>query len=257
MLDINADAGESFGRWSLGDDDGLMGYVTSVSIAAGFHAGDPATMAHAVREAKRRGIQLGVHPGLPDLLGFGRRAFALGPGEAADYCTYQLGALMGFAAREGIAVEHVKPHGALYGMTAQSADLAVAIADAVRRVDGSLLLVLMDGPGADAAEQTGIRVVREAFPDLDYEDDGTLIIERMKTQRDPDQVADRAIRIAGGSIVTKGGRELPTRAQTICIHGDVGNAVDVARRVRERLEATGVTVVPMRALADARTAGAA
>jgi UPF0271 protein len=250
MLDINADAGESFGRWSLGNDEGLMNFVTSVSIAAGFHAGDPATMSYSVRTAKHRGVQLGVHPGLPDLLGFGRRAFAIEPEEAADYCVYQLGALMGFAAREGIAVEHVKLHGALYGMAAKDPKLAVAIADAVQKVDESLLLVLMDGPGAEAAEQTGIKVVREAFPDLDYEDDGTLIIERVKTLRDPDDVAERAIKIADGFIVTKGGRELPTKAQTICIHGDVGNAVDVARRVRERLEAVGITVAPMRALAS-------
>lgn len=249
MMDINADAGESYGRWSLGNDEGLMDFVTSVSIAAGFHAGDPATMAHSVREAKRHGVQLGVHPGLPDLLGFGRRALAITPDEAADYCVYQLGAVMAFAAREGIAVEHVKPHGALYGMAAKDPELAVSIAQAVREVDNTLLLVLMDGLGAEAAEQTGIKVVREAFPDLDYEDDGTLIIERVKTQRDPDDVAERAIKMANGIIVTKGGLELPTKAQTVCIHGDMANAVRVARRVRECLEAEGISVAPMRSIA--------
>ncbi len=244
-LDINADVGESFGRWRLGDDDGLLRYVTSANVAAGFHAGDPSRMAAVVGMAKRSGVQVGAHPGLPDLLGFGRRELAITPEEAADYCLYQLGALATIAAREGVQVRYVKPHGALYGSAARDPDIAVAIAQAMRTVDESLFLLLMDGPGAMAAERTGVRVLREAFVDLDYREDGSLVIEREKTERDPDEVAERAVRVAKGSIVTLSGRELPVRAHSICVHGDAPNAVTVARRIRERLEAEGVVVAPM------------
>jgi UPF0271 protein len=247
-LDINADAGESFGRWELGHDAKLMDHVTSVNVAAGFHAGDPATMRVAARAAHAHGIQLGVHPGLPDLVGFGRRSMALTPEEAADLCIYQYGALSAIAAGEGARVEHVKPHGSLYGLIAKSAEHGVAVSRAIRTIDPDLILVLMDGAGADAAEASGARVIREAFVDLDYADDGSLIIERVKTRRDPDDVAERALRIANGTLRTLGGRELPTRARTICIHGDVDNAVEVARAVRARLAASGIEVSPMREL---------
>jgi len=244
-LDINADVGESYGRWRLGDDDGLLRYVTSANVAAGFHAGDPSTMAAVVAIARRRGVQVGAHPGLPDLLGFGRREMTVTPEEAADYCLYQLGALIAIAARQGVQVRYVKPHGALYGLAAREPDIAVAIAEAMRPVDESLFLLLMDGPGAVAAEGTGVRVLREAFVDLDYREDGSLIIERVKTERDPEEVAERALRVAEGWITTLSGRELSVRAHSICIHGDVANAVSVAKRVRERLDAEGVPVAPM------------
>lgn len=244
-LDINADVGESFGRWRLGDDDGLLRYVTSANVAAGFHAGDPSTMAAVVRVAKRLGVQVGAHPGLPDLLGFGRRGMAITPDEAADYCLYQLGALTAIAAREDVPVRYVKPHGALYGLAAKEPSIAAAIAEAIRSTDPGLYLLLMDGPGAASAEQSGIRVLREAFVDVDYREDGSLIIERVKTERDPEEVAERAVRVARGSITTLSGRELPVIADSICIHGDVGNAVSVARRVRERLDAEGIPVSAM------------
>lgn len=251
-IDLNADAGESYGRWKLGEDDQLFPYLTSVSVACGYHAGDPGTMREAARLARENGVALGAHPGFPDLLGFGRRKIEASTSDIVDYCLYQLGALQAIAAAEGTRVEHVKPHGALYALVSSSPDVAETIAEVVHGLDPALILVLLDGPAADAAARKGTLIAREAFVDIDYSDDGRLVIELVKKARDPESVAARAVDVVQGRLTTKSGRQLDVRADTICLHGDAPNAVDIARAVRDRLVDEGVTLAPLREVVESR-----
>jgi 5-oxoprolinase (ATP-hydrolysing) subunit A len=245
-LDINVDMGESFGRWQLGDDAAVMPHVSSVSIACGFHAGDPRTMRRTVREAVGQGIQIGAHVSLPDLLGFGRRRMAVAPEDLRDYSVYQIGALKAFVEAEGGSLGHVKPHGALYGMCSVDPELAGAIAQATADVDPQLLLLLLNDNVAPAVREHGVRLVPEAFVDLEYEPDGKLIIEPVKLAWDPERVAQRAVRRAReGKIDSQDGGELTVSAPTICLHGDAPNAVEIARTVRHRLNEAGIEVIPL------------
>jgi 5-oxoprolinase (ATP-hydrolysing) subunit A len=245
-LDVNVDMGEGFGRWQLGDDAGIMPFISSASIACGFHAGDPGTMRRTVRGAIDHGVQIGAHVALPDLLGFGRRRMAISPQELRDYATYQIGALWGFVRAEGGALRHVKPHGALYAMCSSDPELAGALARAIADIDRDLLLLLLSTEVAPAVEPHGVRLVQEAFVDLDYRPDGTLIIEAVKSARDPEQVAGRAVRLGlERRIVAVDGSELAVDAPTICIHGDAPNAVEIARTVKQRLQEAGVQIAPL------------
>lgn len=159
-VDLNADAGESFGRWTLGRDADLLTHITSVSVACGFHAGDPVTMRRSIQLAREHGVALGAHPGLPDLVGFGRRELAVSVSDVVDYCLYQVGALRELAKDEGVTVEHVKPHGALYTMCWRNLEMLEALARALVRVDSSMVLIAPAGPPAAAAAAAGIRVAR-------------------------------------------------------------------------------------------------
>lgn len=241
-IDINADAGESFGRWQLGSDAELLPHVTTVNIACGFHAGDPANMRRSVVLARDLGISAGAHPGYPDLLGFGRRRFAVSADDVTDYICYQTGALMAVAATEDVRLTHVKPHGALYGQVADSADLAVRVARALDRVQPGLALMIAPGPGASAVRAADLPVVHDAAADLDYDDDGKNIIEPVPGPKDPDAVAERAAGLARGHVVTVSGKRVPLEVETVCVHGDRPNAVEVAKAVRARLEAEGLRV---------------
>lgn len=241
-IDINADAGESFGRWQLGSDAELLPLVTSVNVACGFHAGDPANMRRSVVLARELGISVGAHPGYPDLLGFGRRRLAVSAEDVIDYIMYQTGALIAVAAAEGVRLTHVKPHGALYGQMADSSDLALRVSQAMQRVQEGLSLMVAPGPGASAVREAGLPVVLDAAADLEYDDDGKNIIEPVPAAKDPDTVADRALGLARGHVVTVSGRTLPVVVETVCVHGDRPNAVDVATAVRRRLEASGFEV---------------
>lgn len=245
-LDLNVDMGESFGRWRLGDDAAMLPYVSSASIACGFHAGDPATMRETVAHAVEQDVAIGVHVGLPDLWGFGRRRMAISADEVRDYCTYQIGALWGFVTGAGATLSHVKPHGALYAMCSSDPELAGAVAAAVAEIDAGLLLLLLDDSTADAVAAHGVTLVPEAFVDLDYEPDGRLIIERVKSAWDPQRVADRAVRLVReGVIDARDGSSLAVPNATACIHGDAPNSVEIARTVRERLDAEGIEVAPL------------
>jgi UPF0271 protein len=247
-IDLNVDMGESFGRWQLGDDAAMMPYVSSVSIACGFHAGDPATMRETVGHAVEHGVAIGAHVGLPDLWGFGRRRMAVSPEEVRDYCTFQIGALGAFVTAAGAQLRHVKPHGALYAMCSGDPALAGAVAEAMAAITPGLPLMLLNDSVADAVEAHGVPLVTEAFPDLDYEPDGTLIIERVKGARDPEQVAERALRLVReGTIEAIDGSVLEVGAPTACIHGDAPNSVEIARAVRARLDAEGIAVAPVQA----------
>lgn len=244
-IDINGDAGESYGRWTLGDDASFLPYVSSVNIACGFHGGDPATMRATVRIAKQAGIAIGAHPSFPDLMGFGRRMMTIAPGEMVDYTFYQLGALTAIAHSEGVKVAHVKPHGAFYKACSIDMKMSEALGAAIAAYDPQMFLVLLAGPGADAAEATGARVAREAFIDLDY-DDGGLIIERVAKLRDPATVAQRALRVVREGKLTKiDGSDMDVSVSTLCLHGDRANSAEVARVVKETLQSNGIMVRPL------------
>jgi 5-oxoprolinase (ATP-hydrolysing) subunit A len=245
-IDVNVDMGESFGRWSLGDDASLMPHISSANIACGFHAGDPGAMRRTVAGAVEHGLQVGAHVALPDLLGFGRRAMKVSPADLTDYCTYQIGALAAFVAAEGGRLAHVKPHGALYAMCAQDGELAEAVARSIAEVDSQLVLLALRDDHAAAVERHGVRLVTEAFVDLDYDADGNLLIEPVKQARDPDQVAERALRVARErKVPTTAGTDLEVDSPTICLHGDAPNAPDVARAVKERLDGERIAVKPL------------
>ena len=245
-IDVNVDMGESFGRWSLGDDASLMPHISSANIACGFHAGDPGAMRRTVVAAVEHDLQIGAHVALPDLLGFGRRAMKISPADLTDYCTYQIGALAAFVAAQGGRLAHVKPHGALYAMCAQDAELAEAVALSIAEVDPQLVLLALRDDHAATVERHGVRLVTEAFVDLDYDPDGNLLIEAVKQARDPEEVAERAVRVARErKVPTTAGTDLRVDAPTICLHGDAPNALDVARAVKERLDREGIAVMPL------------
>ncbi|MGH9310892.1 MAG: LamB/YcsF family protein [Vicinamibacterales bacterium] len=245
-IDLNADLGESFGRWTLGNDAELLKSVTSANVACGFHAGDPAVMRETVRLAKQAGVAVGAHPGLPDLAGFGRRTMAVTARETGDFVLYQIGALAAIAAAEGVRLQHVKPHGALYNMAVRDRALADGIARAVASFDRSLLLFALPGSELQrAGEAAGLRVLSEGFADRAYEPDGSLT-PRTRPGSVIDIASDvtaRAVRMAHDRIVrASNGRDIAMRVDTICTHGDTPGSHELTRQLRAALEAAGITV---------------
>lgn len=245
-VDLNADAGESFGRYVLGNDAALIPFLTSVNIACGFHAGDPGIMRHTVALAHQHGVAVGAHPGFPDLAGFGRREMSLSPREVEDLVVYQIGALAGVAAAQGVPLRHVKPHGALYNMAARDTALADAIARAVAAVDGTLVLVGLSGSSLiHAGTRAGVRTASEVFADRSYESDGRLV-PRSRTGsvlHDAEAIAARAVQMVRERMVTAtDGTSVALQPDTICIHGDTPGAAALARRIRAALEGAGVMV---------------
>jgi UPF0271 protein len=241
-IDINADIAESFGRWSLGADIELVRLVTTANVACGWHAGDPSTMHQAVEVAVEAGINIGAHPGFPDLLGFGRRVIEISDREAVDYTLYQVGALMGIASNAGATLTHVKPHGAFYGTIAKNGNRAVAIATALQTLQTGLPIFIAPGAGFDAVRNAGLPVIADNACDLDFDEDGLNIIEPRPAPREPEIVAAQALRMAHGKALTVSGREVDMPVQTVCLHGDRPNVVDVARAVRRLLAEAGVEV---------------
>ena len=245
-IDLNSDLGESFGRWTLGDDAALMESISSCSVACGFHAGDPEVMRRSVRLARDNGVAIGAHPGLPDLVGFGRRPMSVTPPEVEAFVLYQIGALEAIARAEGVKLQHVKPHGALYNMAIRDRVLAAAIARAVAAFDRSLLLFGL--PGTEllrAGESAGLPIAAEGFADRAYEPDGSLTPRSNPGAviHDPATVVARAVRMAReGAVVARNGEEIPMRVATICTHGDTPGSHELARRLREGLEAAGIKV---------------
>lgn len=245
LVDFNADAGESFGRWRLGADEDLIPLVTSVNIACGWHAGDAATMRRSVRTAQHSGVAIGAHPGFPDMTGFGRRAIAMSPQEAADACLYQYGALRAIAGHAGARVEHMKPHGALYGLAIKDEQAARAIVEAMFAAAPDVRVVMLAGATAQRFADEGFPVVREAFADLDYDDSGTIIIDPESAAKDPQRCADQAIAALQGEVVSVHGNPVAVEADTICLHGDRPNSVEIARALRDRFTTEGVRIAPM------------
>jgi len=243
-IDLNCDMGESFGTWHLGHDAAIMPFITSANIACGFHAGDPAVMKRTVRLALRHNVAIGAHPGLPDLVGFGRRNMDISAEEAFDITVYQLGALAAIVQAEGGALHHLKPHGALYNMAATNAALAEALAEAVYKVQPELTLYGLAGSElTKAGEKIGLRTAHEVFADRTYQADGTLT-----PRRQPDALitnADTAISqvlrmVQGGDVRTQQGTDVTIRADTVCLHGDGAHALEFAQQLNQALRAAGV-----------------
>ncbi|MFC8417243.1 LamB/YcsF family protein [Streptomyces coelicoflavus] len=245
-IDLNADLGEGFGRWRLTDDEGLLSVVTSANVACGFHAGDPATMRRVCALAAERGVTIGAQVSYRDLAGFGRRTMDVPPAELAAEVAYQIGALEVFARAAGTRVAYVKPHGALYNRVVRDEEQASAVVDGVLLAGGALpVLGLPSSRVLERAGRAGLPVVPEAFADRAYTDEGTLVprVQEGALVTDPDAVVARAVGLARSAAVTaRSGARVEVRARSLCVHGDTPGAVDLARRVRERLEASGVRV---------------
>ncbi|TYT60403.1 LamB/YcsF family protein [Natrialba swarupiae] len=237
-IDINCDMGESFGNWTMGNDEAVMPYITSANIAGGFHAGDPHVMRETVELAAEHDVGIGIHPGFPDKMGFGRRTIDATPEEVRDYVVYQLGALTAFAQRHGVTVEHVKPHGAMYSMLSESPDHARAVMDGMLEVDEELVYLATDMHIYEVAQEVdGVTAVFEGYVDLDYRADRSLIVEQQLEDRDPELVADRFVSIATDGVVeAANGEEIDVPADSICIHGDNPNAVEILEAIHDRLE---------------------
>jgi UPF0271 protein len=248
-IDLNADVGEGFGPWPMGDDAGLIPLVSSVNVACGFHAGDPAGIARTIAHAIAAGAAIGAHPGYPDLVGFGRREMDLTPDELEAAIVYQVGAVAALARAAGTDLRHVKPHGALYNRAARDAATAERVARAVRSVSADLVLVGLAGSvSLDAGRAAGLTVAAEAFADRAYEPDGSLRSRRLPGAlvTDPADAAARAVRLAtSGEAEAADGSTLRIDADTLCIHGDTPRAARIARAVRRALQSAGVAIAPL------------
>lgn len=245
-VDLNCDMGESFGAFDIGNDEAIMPFVSSVNIACGFHAGDPAVMKKTVRLAMRHDVAIGAHPGLPDLQGFGRRTMAISPEEAYDMVVYQVGAIAAFVKSEGGVMQHVKPHGALYNMAATNTGLSEAIATAVYKVDPSLILYGLSGSELIlAGEKIGLSVANEVFSDRTYQEDGTLTTRKHPNAliTDPVLAVAQVMRmIKEGTVLSTSGLAVKIKADTVCIHGDGKFAVSFAQQLNAALKAEGMRI---------------
>ncbi|MFJ9827762.1 LamB/YcsF family protein [Streptomyces sp. NPDC101160] len=247
-IDLNADLGEGFGRWTLTDDERLLSVVTSANVACGFHAGDAATMRRVCELAAERGVRIGAQVSYRDLAGFGRRAMDVPAAELAAEVAYQIGALEVFARAAGSTVAYVKPHGALYNRVVRDEEQAAAVVDGVLLASGAAALPVLGLPGSrlhEAAVRAGLPVVGEAFGDRAYRADGTLLPRDREgaVLHDADQVVERSVSMARfGTVTAHCGQAVAVRARSLCLHGDTPGAVDLARRVRSTLESAGVVV---------------
>ena len=245
-VDLNADMGESFGAWKMGDDAALLDIVTSANIACGFHAGDPDVMFDTMRRAVAGNVGIGAHPGFDDLAGFGRHRRDVPRASLANQVRYQVGAAQAMARAAGGALRHLKLHGALANMASEDADLARVCYEAALSVAPDLrIMVLAETAQQRAAEAIGCAWVGEIFADRAYDDDATLVDRSQPGAviHDPRIAGPRiADMVRKGAIVTESGREIPARIDTICLHGDTATAVEIARSVRRALEEAGISV---------------
>jgi UPF0271 protein len=255
VVDFNADLGESFGHWTLGDDASMVRFITSANLACGFHAGDFSVMNRTVALCGSAGVGVGAQPGFPDLQGFGRRATQMPADEVEDCVLYQVGALYAFCRAHGVELQHVKPHGALYNQAAVDPNLAGAIARAVARFSRAIPLVGLASSSAfaQAAADAGLRLVPEAFADRRYNPDGTLQSRRIEGSllTDPTEAADQVERLVREhAVVAHDGSSVPVRAESICFHGDTPGAPAIVAEARRRLEAHGTRVQPIATFAS-------
>ena len=245
-VDLNADLGEGFGPWKMGDDAALLGIISSANVACGVHAGDWDVMARVMHDAVARGVRIGAHPGFPDLQGFGRREMAMAPDSAANLVRWQLGAAQAMARAAGGRVHHLKLHGALANMASRDEALALACFRGALSVDPALVLVVLAGTAQErAARQLGALAACEIFADRAYHRDGTLLDRRLQGAviDDPEHAARRMLAmLEAGAILPENGPPIPTRIDTICLHGDTPGAIAMAQAVRAALEAEGVAI---------------
>ena len=245
-IDLNSDLGESYGAWTLGDDEAMLSVVTSANIACGFHAGDPSTLRATCAAAVDHGVVIGAQVSYPDLVGFGRRHMEMEPAELRDAVLYQLGALDAFAQVAGSQVAYLKPHGALYHDAANRAEYADAVVAAVVEYDPSMAILGL--PGSEllrAADAAGLEPVAEAFADRAYRPDGGLVSRREagSVLTDPATIGERSVRlVTDGTVVAVDGSVVPVRADSLCVHGDTSGAVGIARAIRAAFDTAGIDV---------------
>lgn len=251
-IDLNCDMGESFGRYSLGQDQQLITYITSANVACGFHASDPQVMDRTLALAKENAVAVGAHPGYLDLRGFGRRKLDCAPEEVRTDLIYQAGALAALAQSRGLSLQHIKPHGALYNTAAGNEEVARAICEGLAAYDSSLVLVALAGPGGavirSVAEEHGLKVAAEAFADRAYTPEGRLVPRDQPGAviHDPDMVAARCLRMASDGVVEAiDGSLVPLKPHTICVHGDTPTAVELVKRITTTLKEAGVELAPL------------
>jgi 5-oxoprolinase (ATP-hydrolysing) subunit A len=256
QVNLNADLGESFGAYRMGNDEELLPIVTSANVGCGFHGGDPLVMRATVEAAAANGVSIGAHPSFDDLRGFGRRRIEIRPAEAEALVAYQIGALAGIAALCGQSVTHVKPHGALNNMAAEDAELADGIARAIKGVDPNLIFLSPAGSEmSKAGRRVGLRVAEEVFADRTYDGRGNLTSRKLPNAmiRDPDEALAHVLRmLREQAIFSVDGVRIPGEIHSICVHGDGPTAITVAGAVRRGLEAEGIAVVPLPALESLR-----
>lgn len=248
-INLNADLGEGFGVYDIGNDEAILKIVRSASVACGFHAADPNVMHRVVKRAAEEGVSVGAHPGFNDLWGFGRRRIDMPARDLEYMVAYQIGALQAMAAYAGLRVTHVKPHGALNNMAAEDFDLAMAIGRAIKTVDPSIIFLALGGSQMErAAQELDLPLAHEDFADRLYDDDGNLTSRKVPGAviHDPKIATENAVRMATeGEIISRNGKSIRRRVDSICVHGDEPTAVAVAQAVRQGLEQAGISVVPL------------
>ena len=249
-IDLNSDLGESYGCYKIGNDTLVLQYVTSVNIACGFHAGDPLVMEQTVQFALENNVAVGAHPGFPDLLGFGRRNMIISPQEAKAYIIYQVSALNGFVKALGGKMQHVKPHGALYNMAAKDYNLARAIAEGVYAVDKELILMGLSGHELiKAGEDVGLQTASEVFADRAYTPEGTLASRDIlgSVIHDKDEAAARVVEmVTNGQVTATDGTKINIKADSVCVHGDNREALELVKNIRKVLKDRGIEVRPLK-----------
>lgn len=248
-IDLNSDLGEGFGPWRLAPDDELMPLISSANVACGFHAGDPRIIEHTIAQAKRHGVEVGAHPGYPDRVGFGRRTVTATPDEVRTDVLYQIGAIAAFCRAQGVALQHVKAHGALYNFAVKDPATAEAIATAVKQFDPNLIFFVLPGSELEAAgAAVGLRLAREAFADRGYLPDGSLVPRSRPDAiiTDHDLAVRRMVRLVNAGVIeTVEGTDLALRADTICLHSDTPTALAIATAIRAGFAETGIAIRPV------------
>jgi UPF0271 protein len=248
-INLNADMGEGYGAYDIGNDDAIMKIVGSVNVACGFHGGDAGVMRRVVLAAKENGVTVGAHPGFNDRWGFGRRKIDMDTDDLEYMVAYQIGALMGIASYAGVKVGHVKPHGALNNMAAVNKDYAMAIGRAIKTVDPTLIYLALAGSEMEkAGHELGLPTSPEAFIDRQYDDDGNLASRKIPDNviKDPQLAADRVVKmVQEKTIISRTGKPMPTEFDSLCVHGDEPTAIAVAEACRAALEKAGVDIVTL------------
>ena len=249
QIDLNCDLGESFGNYKIGMDEEVIPLISSANVACGYHASDPIVMQKTIAMTKKFGTAVGAHPGFPDLMGFGRRNLSVSPAEAKAYTLYQLGALEAFCRTQGVKMQHVKPHGALYNMAAKDYDLARGICEAIYEFDKDLIvLALSGGELVRAGQDIGLRTALEFFSDRAYEEDGTLVNRRKEGAviTDEDEAIARVVRmIKENKLTAITGKDISIKADSVCVHGDGVKALEFVKKIREKLTEEQIAIKPL------------
>ncbi len=249
-IDLNCDLGESFGVYKIGLDGEVIPFITSANVACGFHASDPVTMSKTVKLCAQNGVSVGAHPGYPDLLGFGRRSMNASPSDVKAYVMYQIGALSAFCKSNGIKIEHIKPHGALYNTAAKDYNLAKAICEGIYEIDPEFILLGLSGSELiKAANDTGLRAANEVFADRAYMDDGSLVPRTREGAviSDENVMIKRVIKMVGeGTVETISGKTIKIKADSVCVHGDGEKALLFVKKIKQNLNESGIKTVPLK-----------